>query len=184
MVVDPSRGRVLLLRDTQGVAPGHVALPVALASIVGRFDGDETCEEIARTVSRASGEEIPTDLVVDLASELEEALFVEGPAYRAARARVEREFAASPVRPASHAGGAYHADPVKLARYIDADCLAKAPAAAEPQGALVALVAPHIDPWRGATCYGHAYQALRDALPEDADTFILLGTSHAPMRNP
>jgi AmmeMemoRadiSam system protein B len=49
---------------------------------------------------------------------------------------------------------------------------------------MVALVAPHIDPWRGAVSYGHAYGALAAALPPKADTFILFGTSHAPMREP
>jgi AmmeMemoRadiSam system protein B len=54
----------------------------------------------------------------------------------------------------------------------------------KPKGHLVGLVAPHIDPWRGARCYGAAYSALAASLPADADTFILLGTSHAPMREP
>jgi len=49
---------------------------------------------------------------------------------------------------------------------------------------MVGLVAPHIDPWRGAAGYGHAYGAMRDALPASVDTFVVLGTSHAPMREP
>ena len=49
---------------------------------------------------------------------------------------------------------------------------------------MVALVAPHIDPWRGAVGYGHAYGALASALSADADTFVLFGTSHAPMAAP
>jgi AmmeMemoRadiSam system protein B len=49
---------------------------------------------------------------------------------------------------------------------------------------MVALVAPHIDPWRGALGYGHAYGALAASLPPEADTFVLFGTSHAPMRQP
>ena len=49
---------------------------------------------------------------------------------------------------------------------------------------MVALVAPHIDPWRGAVGYGHAYGALRAALSQEADTFVVFGTSHAPMREP
>jgi AmmeMemoRadiSam system protein B len=91
------------------------------------------------------------------------------------------------VRPASHAGGAYHGARGKLVRYIDESCLARANGAtarAAGEGSMVALVAPHIDPWRGAVGYGHAYGALRSALPEPADTFVLLGTSHAPMREP
>ena len=47
------------------------------------------------------------------------------------------------------------------------------------------LVSPHIDPWRGAVGYGHAYGAMKRALvAQEVDTFILLGTSHAPMRQP
>jgi AmmeMemoRadiSam system protein B len=49
---------------------------------------------------------------------------------------------------------------------------------------MVALIAPHIDPWRGAVGYGHAYRALASAVSPDVDTFIVFGTSHAPMREP
>ncbi len=205
-----------MLRDTQGVALSHAVLPMAVVPIVGRFTGALTCEQIAREASNELGETIPVEIVVKLATELEEALFVDGAPYRRERARIEREFAASPVREASHAGGAYYDDPVELAAYIETECLgtrpregkgkkadtAKAGPASGTNGAngtngttdasrssssssrLVGLVAPHIDPWRGARCYGAAYRALAEALPRDVDTFILFGTSHAPMREP
>src|SRR5262249_12132742 len=48
---------------------------------------------------------------------------------------------------------------------------------------IVGLCAPHMDLWRAAIGYGHAYRAI-EALPEEVDTFVLLGTSHAPMRQP
>lgn len=172
-----------MLRDTQGVAPSHAVLPVDFIPIVSRMDGRRTCEEIARQVTAEIRERVPVALVVRLATELENALFVDGPPYRRERERIERDFAESSVRPASHAGGAYHDDPQKLAEYIDRDCLAKAKPK-NGEGALRALIAPHIDPWRGARCYGHAYTALRATLPEDVDTFVLFGTSHAPMRTP
>ena len=126
-------------------------------------------------------------MVVRLAAELERGLFLEGDVFRRARASVEREFAESAVRPASHAGGAYHGDPGKLRKYIDQSCLAKANGTgtrAAAAGVMVALVAPHIDPWRGAVGYGHAYGALAAAIPAEVDTFVLFGTSHAPMREP
>lgn len=174
-----------MLRDTQGVTSHHAVLPMELAPIVARFTGASTCEEIARHVSKELDERVPVDLVVRIATELEEALFVDGAPYRRERARIEKEFATSPVRPASHAGGAYHDDPKKLAHYIEKECLgAVADKPNGKSGKLVALVAPHIDPWRGARCYGEAYAALAGALPEDADTFVLFGTSHAPMREP
>ncbi len=99
---------------------------------------------------------------------------------------MEQAFADAPTRPATHAGGAYHGERPALERYIDEACLAKANGAAHPSGvgAMLALVAPHIDPWRGALGYGHAYGALAAAIPSEVDTFVLFGTSHAPMREP
>jgi MEMO1 family protein len=194
IVQDRRLGRALMLRDTQGVTASHAVLPIELVPIVGRFTGAMTCEEIARSASKELGEKVPVDMVVRLATELEDALFVEGAPYKRERARIEREFANAAVREASHAGGAYHGDPDELTRYIEIECLDKGPDAngkngsgsngKAARGSLVGLVAPHIDPWRGARCYGAAYRALAAALPEDADTFILLGTSHAPMREP
>ena len=182
-----------MLRDTQGVARSHAVLPMEYVPIVARFDGVRTCEDIAKLASKEVGERVLVDVVVRLATELEEALFVEGAPYRKERARIEREFADADVRPASHAGGAYHGDPKKLAHYIEKECFGATSGhksvpshqpAARSASRLLGLVAPHIDPWRGARCYGEAYGVLGAALPADADTFVLFGTSHAPMREP
>jgi MEMO1 family protein len=191
VVPDRDHGRVLVLRDTQGVTDGHAVIPPALASIVIRFNGRLTCEDIASEASAEVGQPIPIDLVVRLAEELERGLFLEGAVFRAARTRVEREFAEATVRPATHAGGAYHGEAPALERYIEEACLAKANGThgngAQGNGvagAMRALVAPHIDPWRGALGYGRAYAALARAIPPEVDTFLLFGTSHAPMREP
>ena len=185
-----------MLRDTQGVAPTHAVLPMELVPIVARFTGASTCDEIARLASTELGETIPVALVVQIATELEERLFLDGAPYRRERARIEREFADADVRPASHAGGAYHGDSHELVAYIDKECFGRAngtrgagtgaaiPTTAPAAQALRGLIAPHIDPWRGARCYGEAYGVLAKALPPDADTFVLFGTSHAPMREP
>ncbi|HEX3770512.1 MAG TPA: AmmeMemoRadiSam system protein B, partial [Polyangiaceae bacterium] len=215
VVPDREHGRVLILRDTQGVTDAHAVIQPVLASVVARFAGRQTCEEIAVEASAEVGTVIPIDIVVRLAAELERGLFLEGPVFRAARARVERDFADAPLRPATHAGGAYYGEREALEKYIDEACLAKARGGvkrangsgatrpsrpngpsgpheangranggAPPSGILRALIAPHIDPWRGAVGYGHAYGALAAAVPDDADVFVLLGTSHAPMREP
>jgi MEMO1 family protein len=183
VVQDRRLGRAIMLRDTQGVTSNHAVLPLETIPIVGRMTGARTCEEIAREASSELGQRVPVEVVIGLATELEDALFVDGAPYRRARARIEQEFARATVREASHAGGAYHGDPDKLAVYIERDCLAAVKNGAH-HGSLVGLVAPHIDPWRGARCYGAAYNAVAAALPADADTFVLLGTSHAPMREP
>ena len=68
----------------------------------------------------------------------------------------------------------------EVAREV-AESFQKAAAAADPRAPGV-----RIDPWRGAVGYGHAYGALAASLEkdEDADTFVVLDTSHAPMREP
>jgi MEMO1 family protein len=206
VVPDPREGRLLVLRDTQGVAEGHASMPVALAAVVGRFTGRQTCREIARDVSRELGQDVPEEVVVRLATQLEDALFCEGPRFTEALARAHQDFADLDVRPATHAGGAYYDGKDQLTRYLDTECLAAARKAKpekpgahgnghhgnghghhptkKTKGHIVGLVAPHIDPWRGALGYGHAYGALGGALSDEADTFVLFGTSHAPMRQP
>jgi hypothetical protein len=182
-VHDRARGRVLMLRDTEGIAPGPVSLPAHLAPVVARFDGHRTCARIAADASRATGESFSATLVEQLAAELDAASMLETPRFRARRGEVVRAFTAAAVRPASHAGGAYHADPGELRRYIEDECLARAPAR-PAAGPVVGLCAPHMDLWRAAAGYGHAYRALGAGLPAQVDTFVLLGTSHAPMRRP
>ncbi len=196
VVPDPQHGKVLVLRDTQGVAQGHAVLPPPLIPIVARFTGRLTCAQIAKEASREIGEEVPTELVEKLAQQLDEGLFLEGDTFERALDGVRRQFASGDARPASHAGGAYPGERVELAEYIDQKCIAaseqrrdsgdaagKRPSAKKR---MRALVAPHIDPWRGAVGYGHAYGALAASLAADhlVDTFVVLGTSHAPMREP
>lgn len=172
-----------MLRDTQGVTSSPAVLPMEMVPILARFTGKSTCEEIARAVSSELGERVPVEVVVQLATELEDALFADGPPFRRARAEIEQRFADADVREASHAGGAYHGEPEKLRAYIEQDCLGTYAKTTDTRR-LVGLVAPHIDPWRGARCYGAAYGALAASLPADVDTFVLVGTSHAPMRSP
>lgn len=187
VVPDARYGRVLILRDTEGVTDAQAHIPPALIPIVARFTGKLTVEQIAREASNDTGSEIPVEIVERLAEELDRGLFLDSASYRAARAAVEKAFVDAAVRPASHAGGAYLADGSLLARYLDEKCLAKAHPTAPPRPAgtkLVALVAPHIDPWRGAVGYGHAYGAMAASLAPEVDTFVLFGTSHVPMREP
>jgi AmmeMemoRadiSam system protein B len=185
-VPDDEHGRVLVLRDMDGVNSATACVPLGLVPIVARFTGALTCAQIARDVSADLGRTVTTALVQELVDALEKGLFLEGPAFRSALEGVRKQFREAAVRSARHAGGAYPADAAELVTYLDERCLNRGlpPATSRPGRALTALVAPHIDPGRGAVGYGHAYAALRDGVAEDADTFIVFGTSHAPMREP
>jgi AmmeMemoRadiSam system protein B len=95
-------------------------------------------------------------------------------------------FRAAPRREATHAGGAYAADPAALAAAIETHfAAAEGPGAPNPPAApraLVGLIAPHVDLHRGGPTYAWAYRALAEAQPPEL--FVLLGTCHAPMATP
>jgi AmmeMemoRadiSam system protein B len=181
-VVDrDTQGRtVVVLQDNQAVTKVRAALPVPLYRLVSMFDGRRTCAQISEDATRDFQTDVPVEVVVKVAEQLDEALYLEGARFEAALAAVRQEFASAGIRAATHAGGAYASDPEKLARYIDEKCLANGEA--KKGGSIRALIAPHIDPWRGAVGYGHAYATLAEGIAKEADTFIVFGTSHARMR--
>src|SRR5262245_13247952 len=113
-----------MLRDTEGVTSKIATIPAPLVPVVARFTGAHTVAEIAALASTETGATIPVELVEKLAQELDGALFLESPRYEAERRRVVDEFSRVAVREATHAGGAYHADPGKLRSYVDNDCIA------------------------------------------------------------
>jgi AmmeMemoRadiSam system protein B len=183
VVPDDRFGQAVMLRDTEGVTSKIATIPAPLVPIVARFTGSLTVEEIAAVLTKETGSPVPADVVQTLADELDGALFLDSPRYQAERRRVEQAFLRAPVREPTHAGGAYHADPTKLSQYLEGDCIGGS-GMKEKNGSVRGLIAPHIDPWRGKRGYGHAYGLLRAGLSEQIDTFVLLGTSHAPMREP
>src|SRR5262249_23307226 len=126
VVPDKRHGRVLVLRDTQGITDAHAVLPPQLAVILARFDGTQTCTEIAKDVASEFGAQVSEDIVRDLATQLDQGLFLESDTFARALERVKDEFAKAKVRPASHAGGAYPGVEKELAEYIDQKCLARA----------------------------------------------------------
>src|SRR5262245_12312614 len=147
---DPREGRVLVLRDTEGIAPEEVRVQGQLAAALMHFDGTRSIEQIALLATRRTGQPVACSDVEALASRLEGAWLLDSPQFRARRAAAAKAFATARVRPAQHAGGAYHGDALKLARYIETECLAAA--SAHPAcGRMLALCAPHMDLWRAAT---------------------------------
>jgi hypothetical protein len=105
-VQDRARGRVLVLRDTEGIAPGAVMVPAELAAVVRRLDGARTIAQIATEASRQTGRRIDQDLVLELVDELDRAAMLETESFHRRKREAVSAFAAARVRPAAHAGGA------------------------------------------------------------------------------
>lgn len=172
---------VTVLRDPERIAAHAVEIKSPLDAALGLFDGRRETAEIAALL-RERGVYVTDGEIAGLARDLEAAAYLVGPTARARKAALERAYAASPVREATHAGGAYHGDADALAAFVEAQCLGKVQAA-RFESEIVGLVAPHMDLWRAAVGYGHAYAALRESLPRDLETVIVLGTCHAGLKS-
>ncbi len=183
VVPDSRYGSVLVLRDPQGIAPDVVQIPPALVPIVARFDGTRDVHEIAEEIARELGTDFPHEVVVQVERALEQAGFLESKTFERKLREAQRAFDAAAVRASAHAGGGYPGSAAELRSYIEERCV-PLHALTMAAGFVRGLCAPHIDPWRGARGYGAAYHALAAALDPEADTFLVLGTSHAPMREP
>jgi AmmeMemoRadiSam system protein B len=179
--------RAVGLRDPEGFTDQVAVLPVPLLDIVSLFDGERTLAEIRDVVSgRHPGALTEADIAA-VAERLDEAGFLDSPRFAARRDRIEAEFAASPARPAAHAGGAYAGEAAALRAQIDgffrhADGPGLLAAARAEASGLRGLLAPHIDFHRGGPTYAWAYREVLER--SDADCFVILGTCHTGMRDP
>ena len=202
--------RMVGLRDPSGFTDQVAVLPIPLLDLVSLFDGDHAIDEIRDIMAARHGRRLTAEDVVAVAERLDEAGFLDSPRFARRRRRIEAAFAASPTRPAAHAGGAYAGAAEALREQIagffsHADGPGSAPGTAlesaaatrgfdprSPQGAtsirrlrdsgIRGLLAPHIDFHRGGAVYAWAYKEVLER--SDADLFVVLGTCHAGMAEP
>src|SRR5712664_3086277 len=177
--------RYVALRDPAGHAPSVVMLPVGLLEVVGLFDGEHPVVDIQAEIMRRHGELVTAEHIEKLAATLDEHGFLDSPAFARRRAQIDRVFLDAPSRPASHAGGAYDAEPEALRGMIEG--FFTSPGGPGPigefrGGGVRGLVAPHIDFHRGGPAYAWAYRDLAER--GDADLFVVFGTCHAGMEHP
>ncbi|MBN1836192.1 MAG: AmmeMemoRadiSam system protein B [Spirochaetales bacterium] len=181
---------LVCLRDPQGFSDQLVFLPQEALFVVSLFDGRHTIRDVQYEFSRRFGTILPSEKVEQIVAQLDGCLFLDSERFREARERTVEEFRQAPARPASHAGSAYPAEPGELRGELQA-LLARpaespgldspaAPSPTNPSGALRGLIAPHIDPRRGGHCYAAGYGELERA--GEAETFVVLGIAHVPMR--
>ncbi len=168
----------LLLRDPLGIAPAPLLVRVEAAPFLRFLDGRHTLRDIQLAVTRATGEIVSSEELESFVETLDRHCMLDSPSFRRRRAQMLTEYRRMPARPARFAGEAYSADPELLIAQLDAFYgSGGAPELSAPAGPRpVALVAPHIDPQRGAACYAHAYHAVRGPRPRRV---VILGVNHA-----
>jgi MEMO1 family protein len=174
----------ICLRDPTGLAPEPVMLGMGAYFLVTLFDGTNSTLDLQAAFSQRFGEIVPSEKIRELVAALDRAYFLESPGFAARLRRVREEFRESPARAAALAGLCYETEPSRLRAEIESfferpnapgrAALAAAPSAAV--GRLAGLIAPHIDPRRGAAAYTWAYSELRRH--ERPELIVILGTSH------
>ncbi|MGH7914836.1 MAG: AmmeMemoRadiSam system protein B [Candidatus Binataceae bacterium] len=175
---------LICLRDPSGLAPEPIMLGMGAYFLVTLFDGTNSTLDLQAAFSHRFGEVIPSEKIRELVTALDRAYFLDSPAF-AERLRVVREeFRQSPARAAALAGLCYETEPSRLRAEIESffdrpnapgrDALAVS--ASSTAGGIAGLIAPHIDPRRGAAAYAWAYSELRRH--ERPELIVILGTSH------
>ena len=165
----------VLIRDHLGLIQEGKAVEIPLYQFMVLLDGKTTIRDLQAALMRQGGGMlVSSDEVKSVIAHLDDSFLLESEKFRRAKEAVIAEFASKKVRPSSHSGRAYPADPHELRKTLD-EILALQPDPQRPQGRLVALVAPHIDLSVGGRVYSKAYQILSGLSPK---TVIILGTGH------
>jgi len=177
----------IAMRDPAGYTDAIVLLHGPLLEIVSLFDGGHTVADIQAAVMRRHGQLVERRQIEEIADALDQQGFMDSPGFADRRAVVDTTFLASPIRPASHAGGAYAGEPGELRVMLDGFFTPpdgpgpiENERTAKPE--VRGVIAPHIDFHRGGPAYAWAYRELAER--SGADVFVIFGTCHAGMAHP
>jgi AmmeMemoRadiSam system protein B len=178
---------LICLRDPSGLAPEPIILGMGAYFLVTLFDGTNSTLDLQGAFNRRFGEIIPSEKIRELIAALDRAWFLDSPAFAERMRGMREEFRQSPSRAPAFAGLCYETEPSRLRAEIESfferpqapgrDALAAAAARSTAQApSLAGLIAPHIDPRRGAAAYAWAYNELRRR--ERPELIVIVGTSH------
>jgi AmmeMemoRadiSam system protein B len=165
----------VLIRDPLGLVQEGEAIEIPLYQFMVLLDGKTSVRDLQTAVMRQRGGIlVSSDEIKSIIAHLDESFFLDSERFRTAKGTIVAQFVSNKVRPSSHSGRAYPADPRDLARKLN-EILALRPDSPKPEGRLLALVAPHIDLSVGGRVYSSAYRVLKGCSPKKV---IILGTGH------
>lgn len=164
---------VLVITCPLGLTLEPLCLIPEVSAVIQLFDGSNSVNQIA---DRLSGNGATPEIVAQIADLLDSNLFLDGPHFKAAEAKIKEQFRQVDIRPAVRAGYVYPADAAALGREIDGYLVnGSTDTGRLCPDSMMGLMAPHIDYRRGGNSYGKTYAALRGG---DHELYVLMGTSH------
>jgi len=169
---ESNRPGFFLVRDNLRLSKAVLRLSAFDIECVKLFDGSHSIPDILGRMEKRLGKgAIPSGRIEMLAEAMEQALFLDTDAWRAA--------AWSPVRPPSCIG-CYEGDPKALTEQMRDQFLRDGgPGAPEREAAdhrMDAILVPHIDYNRGGFNFAHGFKSLFEQ--SNARLFVIVGTSH------
>jgi AmmeMemoRadiSam system protein B len=196
-----------VLRDPRGFAR-TVVLPPAAAILVSFMNGRRTLDEIRVEFQRSVGQRIDLSEIEKLVAQLDELFFLDSLRFATHELREAEDYMELAVRPAAHAGGAYHGEPAGLRAQLG-DLFTReggpgllpweglksptpslSPASTSDlwrgeghivESKLCGVMSPHIDFHRGGSSFAWAYD--RVVTDSQSKLFVILGTAHTPLKS-
>lgn len=169
---DPSQPGIHILHDQVRVSDTQLSIGPIDLEILKRMGGKTTIREIQQQIQQELGQKLllPLPRVLRFVGELDNALFLDSPAFHNA--------IQAPIRKPSCIG-CYEAHPKAFKEQMG-DLFARS-GPPEPMGKtndhkLSGLIVPHMDYARGAATYAHAFHHLMGQT--NAKIFVILATSH------
>ena len=166
--------QLIVLRDPSGVASEIIGVPIELAPVLMRLDGQHSIDEIAREGSVAG---ITKEVIQELVQELTKEGYLETPDISAKLATIKQTYLDLVVRPAQLAGIVYP-EPREELEELLRNIVKRADNRFVVDGSadVRAVICPHIDYQRGWQGYGSAFSVLSQC--KKPDLIVLIGTSH------
>ncbi len=178
---------MVLLMDAARETPRQLLVSPEVFFVAYLLNGKRDRRDVQAEFMRRTGELLPSEDLQKITGFLDEALFLNSPAYdeharklRETRAREEEEFRKSPVRKARSAEHGYPSGAEALRAFLKGfftDPRGPGLPGETRAGICRGAVVPHIDLRRGGTTYARAYKALAES--ERPEFFVVLGVAHA-----
>ncbi|UCE60132.1 MAG: AmmeMemoRadiSam system protein B [Phycisphaerales bacterium] len=170
--IQDGNGNRVGLRDPGGLSDKVISLSGAALHVMTMMDGTNTCRQIQDKAAVSFGAPLEDNTLQSMIEQLEQARFMDGPAFEEYYQSRLEEYRGARVREMPHASALGIVDDSGA---IFEEMLADAEPTALPKP-VVGLIAPHLDYPRGRACYAAAYLTLR-ARPTP-DRVVILGANH------
>jgi hypothetical protein len=166
----------LFIRDPSGVAPHAATVPAWVAYVISLLDGERDLPGICAAFELRTGQRLPTEQIESVLQQLDDALFLESPAFETAWREAIQTYREAPTRPTALADRVYPSDPTKLRAALADFDIGQHNTTADVS--LRGIVSPHIDYQRGGATYAKTWRQAAEAV-KAAEIVVIFGTDHS-----